>query len=478
MTTIAIVGGGFSGTMAAVNLARLSDHDMRVVIINAKRPLGRGTAYGTTRVEHLLNVAARNMSALPDMPSHFVDWLRSRHDFRNTSEAELRQMFAPRRVYGDYIRGLLETCLHPIDARCRVKVESIDDEAVDVAVNHEGLTVLLKGGDTVDAEQVVLATGNQPPGAFPSTSPLRHDPRYRSDPWDDWLSRLPPPGGRVVLLGTGLTMVDIVLTLAEIGWDGKIVAVSRHGMLPKSHFRGIAYQDYLPAEIDSMGLAELRAIVQQHRDRLRQMSQNSAIAIDKLRPHTQRLWRNLSTADKREFLKRDAAIWNVTRHRIAVSIHNKVTDALDSGRLQIVSGTIENLIPGEQHIDVVLRDADGNELIQSGDLIINCTGPQSHFHKRDCRCSIICWQRDWFVVMNSTLVFRLTTILPSLTASARLHRVCMQSVRCLKARCGRPLPFPNFEARRCELPKSFCSVSPRRFRKQTPLSTTSESSRG
>ena len=118
MTTIAIVGGGFSGTMAAVNLARLSDHPVRVVVINSKRPLGRGTAYGTTRVEHLLNVAARNMSALPDMPSHFVDWLRSRNDFRSMPVAELREMFAPRRVYGDYVRGLLETCLHPIDARC------------------------------------------------------------------------------------------------------------------------------------------------------------------------------------------------------------------------------------------------------------------------------------------------------------------------------------------------------------------------
>jgi uncharacterized NAD(P)/FAD-binding protein YdhS len=379
MTTIAIVGGGFSGTMAAVNLARLSDHPVRVVVINSKRPLGRGTAYGTTRVEHLLNVAARNMSALPDMPSHFVDWLRSRNDFRNMADAELREMFAPRRVYGDYVRGLLETCLHPIDARCQVRVESIDDEAVDIAASDDGLTVHLKNGTALDAEQVVLATGNQPPGSFPSTSPLRHDPRYRSDPWDDWLSRLPPPGGRVVLLGAGLTMVDIVLTLAEIGWDGEIVAVSRHGMLPKSHFRGIAYEDYLPADADSFGLSGLRAIVQQHCDRLKQMSQNSAIAIDKLRPHTQRLWRNLSTEDKKEFLTNDAAAWNVTRHRIAVSIHNKVTDALDSGRLKVVAGTIESLVPGEQQIDVVLRDGDGNELVQSGDLVINCTGPQSHF---------------------------------------------------------------------------------------------------
>ncbi|MCP4172895.1 MAG: FAD-dependent oxidoreductase [Fuerstiella sp.] len=379
MTTIAIVGGGFSGTMAAVNLVRLSDHPVRVAIINSRRPLGRGTAYGTTRAEHLLNVAARNMSALPDMPSHFVDWLRSRHDFRSVPDVELREMFAPRRVYGDYVRGLLETCLHPIDARCQVTVSSIDDEAVDIAASDSGLSVLLKDGTAVDAEQVVLATGNQPPGSFPATSPLRHDPRYRSDPWDDWLSRLPPPGGKVVLLGAGLTMVDIVLTLAEIGWDGEIVAVSRHGMLPKSHFRGIAYEDYLPADTDSLGLSGLRTIVQQHCERLKQMSQNSAIAIDKLRPHTQRLWRNLSTEDKKEFLKHDAAAWNVTRHRIAVSIHNKVTDALDAGRLKVVAGTIESMVPGEQQIDVVLRSGDGTELIQSGDLVINCTGPQSRF---------------------------------------------------------------------------------------------------
>lgn len=382
MKTIAIIGGGFSGTMTAVNLARLCDHPLRVVIINTKRPLGRGTAYGTSRSEHLLNVAARNMSALPDLPSHFVDWLRSRSEFSNTPDAELREMFVPRRVYGDYLRSLLASCMNPIDARCQVNVESVDDEAVDVQITEDGsAVVMLKSGDPIDAQQVVLATGNQPPGSFPSPSPLRHDPRYRSDPWDDWLSRLPPPGGKIVLLGTGLTMVDIVLTLAEIGWDGEIVAVSRNGMLPKSHFRGIAYEDYLPDDADSLGLDGLRKLVQRHCDRLRQMSQNSAIALDKLRPHTQRLWQSLSKEEKQQFLRQDGALWNVTRHRIAISIHNKVTDALDSGRLRVIPGTIVNLVPGEQYIDVVLRDGDGNESSHNGDLIINCTGPQSHFSK-------------------------------------------------------------------------------------------------
>ena len=376
MNTIAIIGGGFCGTMAAVNLSRLSDHPLRVVIVNYRRPLGRGTAYGTTRSEHLLNVAARNMSALPDLPSHFLDWLRSRSEYGNTPDAELRELFAPRRVYGDYLRGLLANYLNPIDARCQVEIESIEDEAVGVTIDGDA-TVLLRSGGKVHADRVVLATGNQPPGTFPSSSPLRHDPRYRSDPWSEWLSRLPPPGGRVVLLGTGLTMVDIVLTLQSIGWDGEILAVSRNGSLPKSHFRGIAYDNFLPADAESLGLAGLRQLVKKHCDRLRQMSQNPAIAIDKLRPHTQRLWRSLSTDDKREFIRHDASEWNATRHRIAVAIHSRITDALDSARLQIIAGTIERLVPGEQQIEVVLRDREGNQVRQSGDLIINCTGPHT-----------------------------------------------------------------------------------------------------
>lgn len=182
-----------------------------------------------------------------------------------------------------------------------------------------------------------------------------------------------------MLLGTGLTMVDIVLTLADIGWDGKVIAVSRNGRLPKSHFRGIAYEDYLPDNAESLGLNGLRDLVQRHCERLKQMSQSSAIAVDKLRPHVQRLWRSLSKQEKQEFLRRDAAEWNVTRHRIAASIHSKVTDALDSGRLKVIAGTIQKLIPNEQQIDVVLHDEDGSEVVQQGDLIINCTGPQSQF---------------------------------------------------------------------------------------------------
>jgi uncharacterized NAD(P)/FAD-binding protein YdhS len=380
MKTIAVVGGGLCGTMTAVNLSRLCDQPMRVVIVNTRRPLGRGTAYGTSRSEHLLNVAARNMSALPDFPTHFFDWLRSRSEYDDLADNELREIFAPRRVYGDYLRGLLASSMNPIDARCQVQIETVDDEAVDIDIlGEENANILLSRGEPISANQIVLATGNQPPGSFPSNSPLGHDDRFCADPWDNWSTRLPPSGGRIILLGTGLTMVDVILTLNEIGWEGEVLAVSRNGMLPKSHFRGIAYEDYIPDGAESLGLQGLVQLVQQHCERLRKMSQNSAIAIDKLRPHTQRLWRSLSAQEKQEFLGRHGAQWNVTRHRIAASIHETITDALDCGRLQVFTGAIERLVPKERSIDVEARDADGTEFVLSGDFVINCTGPQSRF---------------------------------------------------------------------------------------------------
>ena len=386
MKTIIVVGGGFSGTMAAVNLARLSTKPLRVVIVNTKRPMGRGTAYSTTRNEHLLNVAARNISAFPDFPSHFLSWLRSRSEFSSIADEDLREMFVPRRIYGDYLCALLAFCQPPIDARSAVQVETVDDEVVDIVVTEGGReNVLLQSGESLHADQILLASGNQPPASFPSHAPLSHDPRYRSDPWHDWVSRLPATGGRILLLGTGLTMVDVVLTLDELGWDGEIVAVSRHGMPPQSHFRGIAYEDYVPDQEVELRLDQLRALVQQHCTQLRQMSQNPAIAIDKLRPHTQRLWQSLTTAEKQDFLSEDAAVWNVTRHRIAVSVHETITDALDSGRLKLKRGTIERLAPNEENIEVVLQDQNGNETSEFGDLVINCTGPQASFSESGSR---------------------------------------------------------------------------------------------
>src|SRR5262245_3868394 len=107
MEQICIIGGGFSGCMTAVNLSRLSAEPLKITIINHLHPLGRGVAYGTRNGNHLLNVAARNMSALADKPDHFVEWLGTRAEYYRDPVARIREKFMPRRVYGDYLSSVL-----------------------------------------------------------------------------------------------------------------------------------------------------------------------------------------------------------------------------------------------------------------------------------------------------------------------------------------------------------------------------------
>src|SRR5260370_38561788 len=78
-TTIAIIGGGVSGTLTAFHLVRQGT-PARVILIDQRPDFGLGLAYSTPSLRHLLNVPAGKTSALPDQPNHFLHWLRRNHD--------------------------------------------------------------------------------------------------------------------------------------------------------------------------------------------------------------------------------------------------------------------------------------------------------------------------------------------------------------------------------------------------------------
>lgn len=382
MQHIAIVGGGFSGTMTAVNLARVCEAPLRVTLINHGYPLARGIAYSTRRPEHLLNVAARNMSALPEHASHFVEWLRTRSEYSATPEAELRETFIPRRVYGDYLCGLLLSSTHPFDHRCPVEIALVDDEVRELALEGEDARLMLAKGGVVRADKVVLATGNEAPAALPGAAALAGHPAYCANPWLNWEDRLPAASERIILLGTGLTAVDAIITLLALDWPGTIHAVSRNGLLPQSHFKGVDYPDFPPADVDlaQLGLKALAQLVEKHCVQLRRQDANPAIVVDKMRPHTQRIWQAFSLEERREFAARHAARWNVIRHRIAQPIHREVSAALESGRLKITSGGVARLEAEQHRIRVHLREENGAVRPPlDGALVINCTGPDTRF---------------------------------------------------------------------------------------------------
>lgn len=379
MKSVAIVGGGFCGTLAAVNLVRLSSSPIEIRLINDKHPLGRGVAFGTTRQEHILNVAARNMSAVPDRPNHFLDWLRTRSDYRDLPDPQLRETFVPRRIYGDYLRSLLQNYLQPIDDHHPASITVFENEAVDIEVDADSQAcVTLADGQTVTADRVLLATGNQPPATMPTVEGFSHA-AYSPDPWSDWLDRVPEPPADIVVLGTGLTMIDTFLTLSAIGWGGRMIAISRNGMIPHSHFRGIEYPDFLPENPEQLSLKQLVTLLEVHCRRLQEIGENPGIVVDRLRPFTQRIWQRLSIDDKREFFNRYSARWNVIRHRIAQPIHQRITEAITEGRLQVIKGTVCGLSERDDKLLVTVdRPTTGQTVIEGG-LVINCTGPKASF---------------------------------------------------------------------------------------------------
>jgi uncharacterized NAD(P)/FAD-binding protein YdhS len=364
--------------MTAVNLVRFSPGRLRITIINHARPTGRGVAYGSRRPEHLLNVAARNMSALRDCPDHLLQWLRTRSDFDAVPEIELRERFIPRMIYGDYLRSLMQHYLLGDGRVGEVVTDFREGEARDLELTGDEATIHFADGTRVEADRVVLALGNEVPAAPPGAESLAEHPAWVGNPWGGWEQRLPGDDGSIVVLGTGLTTVDAIITLRSLGWLGRIHAISRNGWFPHAHFRGIEYPGFPPPDIDlsKLGLDALVAVIGQHCAQLHERNANPAIIVDKMRPHTQRIWQSFTPDERRRFVRQHAARWNVMRHRIAPEIHAQITNAQLTGQLRVHAGGIERVeAAGPQQVKVHLS----NGTSESGDLVINATGPQTRF---------------------------------------------------------------------------------------------------
>jgi uncharacterized NAD(P)/FAD-binding protein YdhS len=354
---VAIVGGGFSGTLLAVNLLR---HDgPRATLIERRAHTARGVAYAAAHPDHLLNVRAENMSALPDDPDHFVRWLAAHRPGVGG--------FVPRLVYGDYLDALLAEAI----AQAPGRLEIVRGEVEDVAAHADGVRLRLANGTMLEADSVVLAPGNLPPhtpaGIDPALLPAGS---YVADPWHgDILSGLGTQD-TLLVLGTGLTMVDIALLLDAQGFEGRIVALSRHGLVPRSHARGVpaTTRSERPAPTASALIAALR-------ERAGQVDWRAA--VDELRPYTQGLWRAMTVIERRRFLRHLRPWWDVHRHRLAPSVANRIEAMRGSGRLTILAGKVTGAAAehGQVRLAYRPRHRDRAEALRVR-RIVNGTGPQ------------------------------------------------------------------------------------------------------
>lgn len=359
MSGLAIVGGGYSGTLLAVNY--LERGGGLVTLIERAPTFARGAAYATNRPEHLLNVRAANMSAFADRPDHFVHWLGT------DDGAE----FAPRRDYARYLGHILDGFRK--DARLRL----VQGEAVAAEPSGAGWRVTLGDGAAIEASALALALGNMapagPPGIDPAALP---DGVLVSDPWrGDFASGLDAQDA-VLIIGTGLTMVDSVLTLDAKGFRGPILALSRRGLHPRAHSEWAPLKEMVaPPE---GGCAAVTATMRA-RVRARPRWQ---VAIDEVRPHVQSLWLNACEAERRRFLRHLQPWWDIHRHRIAPQIARRIADLEAAGQLVIAGGRILGAVAEGRNATVRWRPRGSDEVRHfRAARIINCTGPSKDFRR-------------------------------------------------------------------------------------------------
>lgn len=355
---VVIIGAGFSGTLQAINLLR---HDgPRATLIERGPAAGKGLAYGAAHPSHVLNVRAGNMSALPDDPGHFVRWLEA----RGIGDAAT---FVPRVTYGEYLsEQLAAACAAAPD-----RLEVIAGDVVDL--RHDGrATAVLADGRRIEAHAAVLAVGNLPPHHPPGLDPaaLPGD-RYFGDPWDPALPAGLADDDTVLIIGTGLTMVDVALLLEASGFGGRIVAMSRRGLLPREHEPagpGWARIDERPKLTASALLASVRA---------RGATIGWRNAVDELRPFTQSMWANASRAERGRFIRHLRPWWDVHRHRLAPEVFARLKAMQASGRLVAIAGKPGVFAADEDGATVTWRPrgSDRSETLKVR-RIVNATGPQ------------------------------------------------------------------------------------------------------
>jgi uncharacterized NAD(P)/FAD-binding protein YdhS len=328
------------------------------VLIEGSGRAGHGVAYSTTEPAHLLNVRAEGMSAIADDPDHFA-----RHF---EAEGGHRRDFAERRFFGRYLRGILESAIG-------LGHSDVDRSSALQARFDDGLWhIALDDGRVIRTRALALAVGNQEPERL-STFADAGD-RYVNNPWGyaarTAVRELAETQRSVLLIGTGLTMIDLALSLDAAGHRGRIVALSRRGQIPRSH------GDFEPAPVDYDALPSGNLIRLWRWLRRRSGEVGWRAAVDSLRPHSHLLWQSLGSEQQRRFLRHARPWWDVHRHRIAPQVADTIHAMIAEGRLEIAAGrTLHSRAIGSGIEVEIERRGGKSRFTEPFDYVINCTGP-------------------------------------------------------------------------------------------------------
>jgi uncharacterized NAD(P)/FAD-binding protein YdhS len=378
---IAIIGGGASGCLVAAQLLRQARQPQRILLFERMSEVGRGVAYGTDFPGHLLNVPAGRMSAFPDEPGHFLSWVVARVGQPGFPATAGAGDFLPRQLYGKYLRAVLTAAREA--AAAGVLLEEIKEEVVDVEPGEGTIRLRCGGGRYCSVNRVVLAIGNLP-GEYPirGSLPIYASQSYVHVPWCPGALEGIPRDAEVLLVGAGLTAIDLILELHGRGHTGAIHALSRRGLLPQEHRVAGAYPDFL-------GGAPLPSTVLEFSRRVRReikQAQGQGIdwrpVLDSLRPHSAKAWQGFSWVERARFMRHLRPFWEAHRHRVAPPVAARLEDLRQSGQLRFYAGRLTALEEKSGSVEARFR-LRGTTQVRALRVakVINCTGPRTDYSK-------------------------------------------------------------------------------------------------
>jgi len=378
---VAIIGNGFSGLMVARHLIDLGDTNLSISIFEKQHPPGQGIAYSPQSEKVLLNVVAAKMSAFPDKPTHFVEWLSKQTQFLNDDIELLKNSFVSRSIYGKYLNELwIETLELALSKK--IHLELFQLEITDL-IYSETKICIQSFNNEFKVDKVILATGNQLPG---NPKGLKGDSllsnRYFQNPWNYKLDSIDTQKP-IFIIGNGLTMVDTVIQLREQNRSNKIISLSPHGfhILPHRNF-SYTLPDWVSELSQQPTLLELVSAINKQLKSLHKHGISAEPLIDSIRPHTQRFWRGFSYSEKVRFMRHFRHLWGLARHRLPFVTYDIIQKERIKGTLSIKSGYVISTKPVENGIEISYHDntTKQNQTIIA-EALINCTGPESDITK-------------------------------------------------------------------------------------------------
>ncbi|KAB0677796.1 FAD/NAD(P)-binding protein [Aureimonas leprariae] len=361
---VVIVGGGASGTILAAHILRLPGRPLGVTIVEERPEIGRGVAYGTTEPGHILNTRAASMSAFQDDPDHFWKWLLA-SGFGLDVRCSDPFCFVPRAVYAHYLKALLDPWRGTPDDAAPLTI--VQGRCVGVRQAGGGVAVELADGTSLLGQAAVLATGHDL-ADYNARGPY-------VNPWTTPVSSDLAAGDPVLILGTGLSMIDTVIELTDRGHRGRITALSRRGLLPRTHRRNV------PMRIDAAdvpfgtGIAYLLRWFRRTAEWAATEGGDWRDVVDGVRPHTARLWQSLSVAERERFLRHARTWWEVHRHRMPPESEERLRAAMARGRLEILAARFVGSDPAGDGVRVRFRRR-GSRETETVDVakVVDCTG--------------------------------------------------------------------------------------------------------